>query len=199
MNQSLNKKNLRKEFLVWRKNLAESFVSEASQMICENISSLEIFRKAEGICAFHPIDGEPRIIPLLDRFLAEGKKIFLPRYSLHLAHYEMASLTNFANGLRIGRFKIAEPISRSNLNDFQLEHLAWLVPGVVFSLNGTRIGFGWGTYDIVLKGASGLKIGVCYEHQISAFITPEPHDMPMDYVVTEKNIYKCTKTNEGET
>lgn len=53
-----------------------------------------------------------------------------------------------------------------------------------------RIGYGGGYYDKFLATQpKARKIGVCYEAGKTAGIPVEPHDVPLDTVVTEKNTY----------
>ncbi|HPN83920.1 MAG TPA: 5-formyltetrahydrofolate cyclo-ligase [Victivallales bacterium] len=193
-----DKKTLRKRFLKMRRELPEAFVQSASGRISERLSSSDVVRFADGICAFYPIQGEPMILPFLERLLWDGKKIFIPKYLPDLANYGMITVENFADSLQKGRFDIPEPIGGDNLDDVVLKRPLWIIPGAAFSPDGKRIGFGWGTFDILLKRGHGIKIGVCYERQIVDKILAEPHDVPMDYVFTEENIYKCNKNNENK-
>ena len=63
-----------------------------------------------------------------------------------------------------------------------------LVPLVGFNKQGFRLGHGGGWYDRFLATQSTtLKIGVGWEDSLVDF-TPERHDIPMDIVVTEKQI-----------
>ena len=65
-----------------------------------------------------------------------------------------------------------------------------LVPGVVFSRTGHRIGFGKGYYDRFLRAAYGnpLKIGLCYDWQLLDDIPHEAHDVTMDWILTEERV-----------
>ena len=61
------------------------------------------------------------------------------------------------------------------------------VPGLAFDLQGNRLGQGGGWYDRVLAQApDALKIGVCFETQILQNVPHEPHDIAMNFVVTEQ-------------
>jgi 5-formyltetrahydrofolate cyclo-ligase len=89
-------------------------------------------------------------------------------------------------------FYIPEPISsEKNMiaeSDFDLV----IVPGVVFNLNGYRLGWGFGFYDDFLSRVSGKtrRIGLAYELQIADFPV-ESHDIPVDKIITEKRIVEC--------
>jgi 5-formyltetrahydrofolate cyclo-ligase len=65
-----------------------------------------------------------------------------------------------------------------------------LVPGLSFNQKGERLGRGKGFYDRYLESFNGVKIGLCYECQMSLEISTEAHDQKMNFIITEKNIYR---------
>lgn len=67
-----------------------------------------------------------------------------------------------------------------------------MVPGVAFDAGGGRLGNGVGYYDRLLKEVrkDTALIGVCYEVQMVSEVIMEPHDVYMDYIITEKKVYK---------
>lgn len=65
-----------------------------------------------------------------------------------------------------------------------------VVPGLAFSKEGKRLGRGKGFYDRYLENKTVFKIGVCAEKQVVDELKTEDHDVRMDIVITEKNIYK---------
>jgi 5-formyltetrahydrofolate cyclo-ligase len=73
---------------------------------------------------------------------------------------------------------------------------AALVPMNGFDAGGYRLGYGGGFFDRTLAalraGGSSrpLAIGVTYELARIETIHPQPHDIPMDYVVTERGVYR---------
>ena len=68
---------------------------------------------------------------------------------------------------------------------------AVLMPPVGFSEEGARLGYGAGYFDRTLASLhpQPLKIGVAYELQRMPTIYPQPHDVLMDFVVTEAATY----------
>ncbi|MGH8728276.1 MAG: 5-formyltetrahydrofolate cyclo-ligase [Burkholderiales bacterium] len=68
---------------------------------------------------------------------------------------------------------------------------AVLVPMVAFDNAGFRLGYGGGYFDITLATISPrpLAIGVCYEMFRLKTLGPQPHDIAMDFVVTERGVY----------
>jgi len=68
-----------------------------------------------------------------------------------------------------------------------------LVPGLSMSSKGERLGRGKGFYDRYLENFHGLKIGICLEVQIDESLPVEPHDVLLDYIVTEKRLIRCIR------
>lgn len=72
---------------------------------------------------------------------------------------------------------------------------AVLVPMNGFDAQGYRLGYGGGFFDrtlekLVAEGRKPLVIGVTYELARIDTIRPQPYDIPMDYVVTERAAYR---------
>ena len=68
-----------------------------------------------------------------------------------------------------------------------------LMPPVGFDAKGYRLGYGGGFFDRTLASLSQhppLKIGVGRELNRIATIHPQPHDIPMDVVVTERGVHE---------
>ena len=71
-----------------------------------------------------------------------------------------------------------------------VEPTALLVPLVGFDREHYRLGYGGGYYDRTLgaKSPRPYAIGVGYESGRLATIHPQPHDIPMDAIVTEAGV-----------
>ncbi len=184
-----SKQTIRNEIKKKRRNLDAKFAKEASLTICRYLRELVSNSNRHGICAFYPSFGEPDILPLLMDFLKKSWEIYLPKWSENEG-YRMSRVANFADALLPGRFSIPEPVSGDFLDKSDMERLLWFVPGIAFSKSGVRLGYGEGTYDRLLYGVEEGKIGICYDFQILTDLPSESHDVKMNYLVTEKNIYK---------
>jgi len=68
---------------------------------------------------------------------------------------------------------------------------AVLVPPVGFSDQGWRLGYGGGYFDRTLAALSPQPLKICVAHEVSRIPTihPQPHDVPMDFIVTEAGIH----------
>lgn len=70
---------------------------------------------------------------------------------------------------------------------------ALLVPMNAFDDRGYRLGYGGGYFDrtIAALDPRPLTIGVTFEALRLPTIYPQPHDIPMDFVVTEEAVYRA--------
>ena len=68
------------------------------------------------------------------------------------------------------------------------------VPPVGFSDDGWRLGYGGGYFDRTLATLSPQPLKICVAHELSRIPTihPQPHDIPMDFVVTELGLHAVT-------
>ncbi len=70
-----------------------------------------------------------------------------------------------------------------------------LVPMLAFDREGFRLGYGGGFYDRTLEKLRKQKrvvaIGVAYAAQEVDAVARDAHDQPLDYVMTEKEVFRC--------
>ena len=74
---------------------------------------------------------------------------------------------------------------------------ALIMPMIGFDQQGYRLGYGGGYFDRTLAAIKPrpLAIGVAFEILRLDSIHPQPHDIAMDFVVTEAGIYRVTTDN----
>ncbi len=91
------------------------------------------------------------------------------------------------------RWNILEPDVDSSLEVSSQEMQGFLVPGVAFDRQGGRLGSGKGFYDRAVGGLGALKVGVAFDVQVGPQALPmESHDVKMDFIITEKEIFKVS-------
>ena len=88
-------------------------------------------------------------------------------------------------------FGIYEPVSGKRLKSFS-SVAAVIVPGIAFDMKGNRLGFGGGYFDKFLKKlpARCVKVALAFSLQIVKSVPSEPHDVKMDYIITEKGVFE---------
>ncbi len=73
---------------------------------------------------------------------------------------------------------------------------ALLIPLLGFDAQGYRLGYGGGYFDrtLAVMSPQPLKIGVGFELSRIPTIQPQPHDIPMDFIVTPAGIHLVSQT-----
>jgi 5-formyltetrahydrofolate cyclo-ligase len=72
----------------------------------------------------------------------------------------------------------------------RLEPTLLLVPCVGYGPRGVRLGYGGGFYDRTLAALTPrpVTVGVAFTHGFVPWLTPEPHDVPLDVVLTDEGV-----------
>ena len=86
-----------------------------------------------------------------------------------------------------GPFGIEEPVGEGE----DVRPDVCVLPMLAADKACRRLGYGGGYYDRYLSQREfrGVKVGVCYAHQLVETLPVEPHDVAMDCVVTECATY----------
>jgi 5-formyltetrahydrofolate cyclo-ligase len=125
-----------------------------------------------------------------------GREVCVPAWSTSEKGYRLYGLDPRMR-LITGHHGIREPEVRVPVMPWDVN--AFVLPGLVFDVFGGRLGYGAGYYDQILAKASrnALKIAVCYDWQVLDTPVPqEPHDIPMDWIVTEKRAIRCADSKK---
>lgn len=176
----MNKKEIRQEIRQLKNRLTDYKKIESANIVFEKIESSDFFIKAKNVLIYNSLPDELSTKSVISRW-HRVKNIFLPRVNgdnLEILPYD-------ANLLEIGSFNIYEPMGE-NTYDISIIDMI-IVPAIAYDRNGNRIGRGKGYYDRLLQKASALKIGVGYDFQLISHINSEPHDIPVDIIVTPNN------------
>ncbi|MFN3946948.1 MAG: 5-formyltetrahydrofolate cyclo-ligase [Aquificaceae bacterium] len=184
----LEKKELRRIYINKRESLSQEEREALSKRIVDRILELKEIKGAKKVLLFCPIRGEPDITPLFSWVLKEGKRLVLPKVegeNLKLIEVEKEK------ELSIGAFCIPEPKEGKEVSPQEIEFS--LIPGLIFDKEGYRIGYGKGYYDKLLDRLKGKRVGVCYDFQVVERLPRDSWDKPVDWVLTEKKLYKGGK------
>ena len=136
------------------------------------------------VMAFWPLPDEVDVRPLIDRLVAEGRTVVLPKVTGDET-MELRRYTSQAD-LCEGVFHIMEPVGEPFVDYEQID--VALVPGVAFDAAGHRLGRGRGYYDRFLAEYLAPRtshlapriIGVCFPFQRVPLVPTSPHDISMD-------------------
>lgn len=135
--------------------------------------------------AYWPIKGEPDLRPLMAALHADGATVCLPLVEQKAAPLVFRHWTPDTQMER-GDWNIPVP-PRSAVS--LVPDIA-LAPLVGWDGNGYRLGYGGGYFDRTLAKLDPrpFTIGVGFQSANLATIFPQPHDIPLDAIVTEAGI-----------
>ena len=164
-----------------------------SEKIVNRFMELPEYEAAKTVMFYVDVRDEVRTRQALPDALASGKRIVVP-YCVD-GELELFWLENMEE-LELGMYRILEP--KSDLRSVESKRLQptdldlVMVPGVAFDRNGGRTGHGKGYYDKLLQHArlDAPLIALAFECQMFEKIPAESHDIYMDKVVTEDDVYQ---------
>ncbi len=196
------KEELRKR--ITKARVAEPDKDEKSRVIMEKVFALPAFQEARVVQFYIDAASEVRTRSFIPKAIELGKKVIVPYCTKDEQGDDILKLFPLASfdELEIGAFNILEPkVSLRDLPDKQWDVRDVdfiIVPGVVFDRRGGRIGHGWAYYDKLLRLARPdcWLVGIAYECQVVDYVPMGPHDVYMDLVVTEQNIYEGLRRKE---
>lgn len=184
------KEILRKETKEKLSSLDEKSFTEMSSLVSKNLNqllhSLNVIQDKKSIGAFAPIAKEP--LWYLDLVFEIEKLTAYPACGPDndVMTFKMARMSDLVAKKDFG-FEILGP----PLKSLEVVPQVVLVPGLVFTERGERLGRGKGYYDKYLNPYRGIKIGICFSIQLEDYLPIEKHDVHLDYIVADKKIINC--------
>ena len=170
-------------------SLAEQ--KEAARLLEENFFAKVRLPRNAIVAAYWPVRGEINVLPLLLRLVEKGHPAALPQtVDRHtpLIFRAWKENTPMIKGAFAG---LSEPDPA--FADIVLPDVL-LMPLLGFDAQGNRLGYGGGHYDRsigILDSVRGnlLKIGVGYAFQQFDAIPAEKHDVRLDMMVTDRQVF----------
>ncbi len=171
---------LRDEFKTKRLNQSLDECKRKSKIIVEKIRSLEVYQNSKTVALYHPIFNEVDLLELMndDKTFCFPKIISLPNADMDF--FEVG------RGFIDSIYGIGEPegnyVAKESIDLI-------LVPGLVFSKDKYRIGYGKGFYDKYLKNYEKPTVGIAYDFQVIDELPHESQDIKLSMVITSEDTY----------
>lgn len=170
-----DKQRLRSSLRQTLRKLPPSEKVVQSEEISNILSALPLWAGARRIFAFHPLQDEPAIFPLL----IASNRLHLPRIDSEVMRFYPVS---DPQSLRPGSRGILQPEPTGGETQPTAGDLL-LVPGLAFSSDGCRLGRGGGFYDRFLVNCPAATLGICFRQQVLADLPMAAHDQRVDRVI----------------
>lgn len=188
----MDKKTLRAEMLGKRSQLKFDEIIKKSEKIKNKLFQLEEFKDANFIFSFISFKDEIYTHDIIKDTISLGKRVGVPITIKKPRKLLVSEIKDFDNELEIGPYDILAPKKEfERIIDPKLVDLV-LVPGLAFNRYGFRLGYGGGYYDRFFAEIKEdvPKIGLCFDMQIVDNVPIDSYDIPVDYIITEKDIIR---------
>ena len=178
------KSELRKQVLHEMKAISQEQKQFIDQALTEQLLQHPFYQEAKVIATYLSFPHEFQTQELIEQALRDCKKVLIPKTypkgRMDFVVYDPQQLVKTSFGLLEPQGDL-EVVDASQID---LIH----VPGLAFTTEGYRIGYGGGYYDRYLEYFSGHTLSTIYPCQIQDFI-PENHDIPVEEVlIDERNL-----------
>ncbi len=172
------KAELRKKILQEMKTLSQEQKQPMDRALTERFLQHPFYQKAKTIATYLSFPHEFQTQELIERALKDDKKVLIPKTypkgRMEFVVYDPQQLVKTSFGLLEpqGDLEVMEP------SQIDLIH----VPGLAFTTEGYRIGYGGGYYDRYLEHFAGQSLSTIYPCQVQEF-NSENHDIPVQEVL----------------
>lgn len=185
----LEKKRLRTEYLQKRRALTLKHWKYAGKSIRRRLEQSALYQECSTLMTYVSAkDNEVDTCVLIDSALQSGRVVVVPVVIPGEPELRWARIGSRSE-LTLAKFGLLEP------NPFQRRYVdvhddaLCVVPGLAFTRDGWRIGYGGGYYDRFLASFQGTSVGLAFEIQLAPLLPKGIHDQQLHYVLTEKRCY----------
>lgn len=172
----MEKKELRTQVISSMKKMDKKEKSQKDLQLLELVCNSQAYKDAKIVATYLAMPHEYKTTLFIKRALADGKIIVVPKTygkgRMIFVHYNPKDLQRTSYGL-------IEPISEEEVTKDQIDLIH--VPGVAFTEEGFRIGYGGGYYDRYLSYYQGHTFSTIYQCQKAQF-QPAAHDVAVEVV-----------------
>lgn len=175
----MDKKELRRQIREKKRAMTEEQIVSASARLGELFAASRQYAEAKTIYGYLPYNQEVRTVPMLERALADGKRVAVPKvYGDDMKFIYITDMSRIEKGYA----GIPEPVDDGPVADDPTALV--LMPGLAFDPQGHRIGYGGGFYDRFLaQEPNHPTVALCYEFQMLPKLETEEFDIPVDCVL----------------
>ena len=170
--------------------------ASAALRVAHHLDAAHYLRANRRIAVYAALPAELDSAALIEMARRRGCLIYLPRIDRRRTSRAMR-FVRMRGPLRLNRLGIAEPQTAEAIAPRWLDVV--FLPLVGFDRHGVRLGTGGGYYDRAFAFRrwrctwhAPRLVGLAYSFQQVERIAPASHDVPMDAVVTEEGIIRCS-------
>lgn len=199
MNIQARKQALRQRIIAARENLAASERLRLGRTILAAVHSLPEYREARAVLGYLNFGAELETDVWVAQALRDGKRVLLPRVNKASRQLDLYRINDLQHDVAPGSWGIREPLIERCIKEEAPGTIDLiLLPGVAFTRDGGRLGYGGGFYDKLLAHMPHrpVLVAAAFGLQVVADIPQEDTDQRVDWLVTENEILRCNRERE---
>ena len=195
MTAQTQKRTIRQQILANRDELPPGTRAAYNATIAARLTAMPEYQRAKVVLGYMNFGSEFASELWVKQVLADGKKLILPRANPLTKHLELYQVENCETQLAPGLWGIREPIVELCAGVFSPSEVEFiLLPGVAFTRDGARLGYGGGFYDRLLAGIQHRPslVAGAFSTQVVQQLPQIATDRKVEWLVTEKETIHCT-------
>ena len=175
----MDKKEIRRSIRQKKQAMTGEDIRRRSASLTWQLQHTAEYRDAKALYAYLPYNQEVRTEELILQALEDGKRVAVPKvYGDEMRFIYIEDLENIDEGYA----GIPEPVDDGPVADDPTALV--LMPGVAFTEEGGRVGYGGGFYDRFLeKEPHHPTVALCYDFQLLESLPTEEFDIPVGLVI----------------
>ena len=187
------KSSLRKRTLALRRDQSSREIERKTSDIRRRLSTCVPFCQAETILFYLAMKDEVQTGKMIEECLKKGTQVFAPSTKWQRKEILPVEIKDLTKDIEIGILEIPQPKNKACSSFSSVNIDVVIVPGIVFDRKGNRLGFGGGFYDrFLVKLSEKTKlIALAFELQLVDKVPSQPHDIAVDYLVSERGAINC--------
>ena len=175
------KQSIREKMKAFRKAMDPLEKKAREKRLCDGLTDILSDLSFRDILCYYPLPHEIDLLEAYKKWEEDERKLFFPVTGENdISFFAPRSLHDFSEG----RMHVMEPVSRDEPFVFREKALC-IVPGLAFTREGMRLGYGKGYYDrFISKNPNIVTLGVCFEEQVFDELPCDINDMQLNFVIS---------------
>lgn len=171
---------IREKMKAFRKEMDPKEKKAREKRLSEGLNDILCDLQFQQILCYYPLPLEIDLRSAYQKWSEDGKKLFFPVTSKDkISFFSPRSFDDFSEG----PMHVMEPVSRDEPY-LSHEKTLCIVPGLAFTKEGMRLGYGKGYYDrFIFENQGIVTLGVCFEEQVFETLPCDENDALLNFVV----------------
>jgi 5-formyltetrahydrofolate cyclo-ligase len=184
-----DKKSIRKQIIANLSTLSKPLYEDYSYKIACRLYEEKVWKQAQVIGITVSLQPEVDTYQIIRKAWELGKQIVVPKCDPKEKRLSFRVLSAFSQ-LESVFHGLIEPIEELTTEvDTKMIDLL-IVPGLAYTREGYRLGFGGGYYDRYLTSYPGKSLSLAFNDQLIPQFLVEKHDIPILKIITNYEVIK---------